>query len=286
MRGVSYAEVIGLGPRKSVAEAALLKIRNLAEKHQRRCKIWLGISPHAPYTLEPGMVKNCVIAAQAMGLPLTMHLAEHPEELAFMTAHGGELRQLYQQAPLEDWGLERFAGSPIELAKWAGMLTGGKPWAVSVAHGNYLSDLDIRLLNAATVVYCPRTHAYFGHAAHPLPRLIRAGVRVALGTDSAASSGDLNLLLDGQKVWETFGQSGIVSAGCIWRMMTSQAAHALGLGSQLGQLRRGFVANMAAWNVAETSADILANVLKTAPLPLGLWLDGERVKINQPKSGG
>jgi cytosine/adenosine deaminase-related metal-dependent hydrolase len=65
-----------------------------------------------------------------------------------------------------------------------------------VVHGNYLNDEDISFLAKQpqlSVVYCPRTHAYFGHQNHPWPKLLEAGVRVVLGTDSRASNPDLNL---------------------------------------------------------------------------------------------
>ncbi len=44
-----------------------------------------------------------------------------------------------------------------------------------------------------SVVYCPRTHAFFGHEPYPLAELLQRGVRVALGTDSRASNPDLDM---------------------------------------------------------------------------------------------
>src|SRR5205823_10181172 len=69
-----------------------------------------------------------------------------------------------------------------------------------VIHGNYLAADEIQLLAAhrdcMSVVYCPRTHAYFGHEHYPLSQMLAAGVRVAVGTDSRASNPDLRLLAE------------------------------------------------------------------------------------------
>ena len=51
-----------------------------------------------------------------------------------------------------------------------------------------------------TIVYCPRTHAAFGHPPHPFREFLARGVRVALGTDSLASNPDLDLLAEARFV--------------------------------------------------------------------------------------
>ena len=70
-----------------------------------------------------------------------------------------------------------------------------------VIHGNYLDDEEIALSGRKTrremaVVYCPRTHAWFGHRRYPLEKMLAAGATVAVGTDSRASSPDLSLLAE------------------------------------------------------------------------------------------
>ena len=56
-------------------------------------------------------------------------------------------------------------------------------------HGNYLRP-DIGIPAHGTLVYCPRTHAAFGHPPHPFRDFLAQGVRVALGTDGLASNPD------------------------------------------------------------------------------------------------
>ena len=52
----------------------------------------------------------------------------------------------------------------------------------------------------SSIVYCPRTHAAFGHPPHPFRDFLARGVRVALGTDSLASNPDLDLLAEARFV--------------------------------------------------------------------------------------
>ena len=47
-----------------------------------------------------------------------------------------------------------------------------------IAHGNYFADDEIEFLAAhpnIARVFCPRTHAFFGHCNHPWERLLDAG---------------------------------------------------------------------------------------------------------------
>jgi cytosine/adenosine deaminase-related metal-dependent hydrolase len=116
-----------------------------------------------------------------------------------------------------------------------------------VIHGNYLGDEEIALLAARrdvfSVVYCPRTHAYFGHAPYPLPQLLAAGVNVALGTDSRASSPDLSLLAE---MREAAARHSNVPPEAIVRMATLGGAAALDLADSHGSLAPGKRAEMIA----------------------------------------
>ena len=90
------------------------------------------------------------------------------------------------------------------------------PRALAI-HGNYFSEDDIRFLsghpNVATV-YCPRTHACFGHTKHPIQRLLAAGARVVLGTDGRASNPDLSIWKELQFVATHFPHISIPHLTC------------------------------------------------------------------------
>lgn len=66
---------------------------------------------------------------------------------------------------------------------------------VLAAHCVWLSDDDIDILKNknVNVVHCPVSNMALGVGIAPVPKMLERGINVALGTDSAASSGSLDL---------------------------------------------------------------------------------------------
>jgi len=91
------------------------------------------------------------------------------------------------------------------------------------------------------VVYCPRTHLYFGHEAYPLAEMLAAGVRVAVGTDSRASNPDLRLLEELKLVARQYPE---VPPDSIVRMGTLWSAQALGIDQAFGSITPGKIARL------------------------------------------
>lgn len=195
----------------------------------------LGISPHAPYTVHPDLLRQLVALAELRRCPLAMHLAESLEELELMKHGTGPMRDLLADAGVWQAGAIPRGTTPTDYLR---MLTAGRSRVLAI-HGNYFSADDIAvaasLRDCLTVVYCPRTHAYFGHRRYPLGEMLSAGVRVALGTDGRSSNPDLNVLNEVRYVAEHHG----VPMESALRMATIDAAQALGLATQLGSLAPG-----------------------------------------------
>jgi len=98
-----------------------------------------------------------------------------------------------------------------------------------VIHGNYLSDGNISYLARQphlSVVYCPRTHAWFQHPPHPFRRMRQAGVSVVLGTDGRSTNPDLSIFRELQLVLQQHPDLNIQD---VLGMVTTGAAEALGL---------------------------------------------------------
>jgi cytosine/adenosine deaminase-related metal-dependent hydrolase len=108
-----------------------------------------------------------------------------------------------------------------------------------VIHGNYLDAVEFDWLQnhpQVSVVYCPRTHAYFQHAPHPWREMLERGINVALGTDSRGSNPDLSLWREMQFLATTFPD---VDPARILAMGTRRGAAALGRDSEQGTLEPG-----------------------------------------------
>src|SRR5262249_37047928 len=112
--------------------------------------------------------------------------------------------------------------------------------SVAFAHGNFLRP-DAPFPPGGSVVYCPRTHAYFGHPPHPFPQLLARGVRVALGTDSLASNPDLDVLAEARFLHRLYPDA---PAAPLLHMATVAGAEALDWGDEAGSLTPGKSADL------------------------------------------
>ncbi|MDX1962799.1 MAG: amidohydrolase family protein [Pirellulales bacterium] len=199
-----------------------------------------GVSPHAPYTVHADLLHELVRLSCLHQLPLAMHLAETPAELEFLHTGRGPLMEMLFGAGVWREDLRGSARTVHDLLQ----ILATAPRAL-VVHGNYLGTAEIDLLakNAdhMSVVYCPRTHDFFGHAPHPWQIMQKEGVTVALGTDSRASNPDLSLWREMQWLAE---RNVAIEPEKILTMGTLEGAKALGKAGEIGSLEVAKRANM------------------------------------------
>jgi cytosine/adenosine deaminase-related metal-dependent hydrolase len=269
LRVVSFGEVLGMAGRKAQLAPRLAAA---TDSSQASSHVLRGVSPHAPYSTDADGYRRCLAAAREHGLPLTTHLAETPDEAAFLSDHAGPFRELWDR--LRAWdgaSVPRFAGGPVRYAASLGLLDDPR---VSLAHVNCCDDDELALLarGRASVVYCPRTHAYFNHPPHRWRDMLSAGVNVALGTDSRASSPDLDLL-DDLRLLQRLAPD--VPAQTLWQLATLNAARAIGLGAITGSLSPGKAADIAVFPAS--SNDPLAELLDNTVPPAWIWASGVTV---------
>jgi cytosine/adenosine deaminase-related metal-dependent hydrolase len=241
MTGVSFGEVLGMAGRREQLEGRLAAAMDTACDGDG---LTAGIEPHAPYSLDLPGYQRCVEEANRRGMPLATHLAETPDEATFLADGSGEFARLWRA--LGDWrdDVPRFQGGPVRAMASVGLLDS----PALLAHVNYASDEDLALLvgRRASVVYCPRTHAYFGHPPHRFAEMLERGINVALGTDSAASSPDLNLLEEARLVHRLRPD---LPLPLLFEMITTRGARALGMEREVGRLAVGMRASYCAFAV-------------------------------------
>jgi cytosine/adenosine deaminase-related metal-dependent hydrolase len=147
-----------------------------------------------------------------------------------------------------------------------------------VIHGNYLDDDELAFLAARSermaVVYCPRTHDFFGHRRYPLEKALAAGVNVAIGTDSRASNPDLSVLAELRFVAAHYPE---VPRDTILRLGTLSGARALGLG-RIGCLEAGAFADLTVVRLPQREAVDPHDLVLESDLPVvATWFRGEQV---------
>lgn len=205
---------------------------------------WLGgfgLSPHAPYTVSPELLRTAVAVAQRDNLPLTMHLAESPEEMEMFRDGRGPLFELLRVLgrSMEDCGAKK---TPLASVLDHAMLD--QRWII--AHLNELIEDDFEQLARGPrfhIAHCPRSARYFRHRPFALQRLLDLEFNVCLGTDSLASNSSLSLFAEMRAL--RHGHPSL-DPEKILRMATINGAHALGLRSCLGKIRAGCYADLIA----------------------------------------
>lgn len=275
IRGVSFGEITAMGRARGLL-AERLAVAQLSGQADGRMRI--GLSPHAPYSVEGLALQQIVQAAAANHQPLAMHLAELSYERDFLRDFSGPLGR--------DWPLRRiidvlddqipcFDGSPVAWAHHWGLLNCDQP--VILAHVNTADEADIQLLARAhniTVAMCPRTRHYFGHdrrRLHPCIQMLEAGVRVCLATDSLASNPDLNLLAEAACARHDLPN---LAFDTLFRMITEWPADAIGING--GRLAIGRLADWAAFPLSSrpdsaqnAAAELIVNQPPAAATVIG-----------------
>ncbi len=233
-----------------------------------------GLSPHAPYSVHPVLLDGLVSLSASGRVPLAMHLAESAEEVELLRSGTGPFREMLQR--MDSWDSAAFAPGTRPIVY---LRTLSAAHRALVIHGNYLDDEEIAFLarhaRRMAVVYCPRTHAYFGHPPYPLEKLLAAGATVALGTDSRASSPDLSLLAEMRRVARKHRS---LPPATVLKLGTLFGARALGRDHELGSLEPGKRADLAVVAIPDRAAADPHQLLLDSDQPvIAAWHKGRPI---------
>ncbi|MHB8957213.1 MAG: amidohydrolase family protein [Pirellulaceae bacterium] len=229
----AFREMLGFSAERRAQQ--LPQIDRHVQQVTATARMRTGLSPHAPYSTERELVTLACRLSHRRSWPVAMHLAESREELQLLATGHGPMRDMLEE--LAVWHPEMFAGGG-QVRDYLQILASA--YRCLVIHGNYLPIDDWEFLaqraQRMAVVYCPRTHHYFGHEPYPLAAMLSRGVRVILGTDSRASNPDLSLWEEMRFVARTHPQ---VTPTRILQMATLDAARALGCQDDVGSVEPG-----------------------------------------------
>src|SRR5262249_18764048 len=111
LRVVSYGEIQAMAQRRSLLDERFAAAADVSHDSPY---LTTGLTPHAPYTVEPEGYAKCLAFARAHRRPLATHLAENPEESIFLSDHSGPFRYLWE-AGVNAWddAVPKHAGGPI-----------------------------------------------------------------------------------------------------------------------------------------------------------------------------
>ncbi|HXE57220.1 MAG TPA: amidohydrolase family protein [Gemmatimonadales bacterium] len=264
--GIAYHEVFG--PEPAAAEARFAALVRQVEELRRfeGPRVRLGVSPHAPYSVSGPLYRRVGAWAREQGLPVAVHLAESVEESRLLERGTGGFAQAWQARgiPLPD-----AACSPVVWLDRHGVL-GPRTLCIHLVQAGP-ADLDLVAARGAAIAHCPRSNRRHGHGTAPLGAMLERGLRVGVGTDSVASVAPLDLMAD----LAAARRLANLGAERALRLVTLEAAEALGLGTEIGSLRPGKWGDLAAFRlpgpvdsarladtlVSRTRADVVLTVL-------------------------
>jgi len=130
------------------------------------------MAPHAPYTVSDEPLVKVRTYADELGIPISMHVHETEQEIEDAISNSGN--------------------RPLKRLDNLGLLN---PRLIAV-HMTQLTDQEIELAaqQGIHVAHCPESNLKLASGQCRVVELLASGTNVCLGTDSAASNNDLDML--------------------------------------------------------------------------------------------
>jgi len=193
-----------------------------------------SLAIHAPHTTSTKMIIALKKMTLQMNLPFSIHLAESDDEYLFISTCRGAWADFLTERDIKfsEWDLP--AATPVQYLDKLGVLD-EHTIAVHLLHTDK-KDLEILKKNGVQVCLCPRSNQNLHQKLPDIERMLEAGIKPCLGTDSLASAETLSIFDEMAFVSEYFP---LVAPADILEMATSAGAKALALGNLTGSLLPG-----------------------------------------------
>lgn len=258
--GVAYLEVIGIDE-KAWKEHVEETIASTVADTRVSGDTTVGISPHAPYSLDEPVLKHLARLAGDMGRRLHIHLAESDTEDDYYRNGRGALAERVARRVGRPWGVLGRGGTGMGAAEFAESCGLLGP-TTHVAHGVYLGKEGRRILRErnTTTALCPRSNLGVGIDPPPIRKFLEEGNSIAVGTDSLGSSPSLDLMADVALLYELARDQGYQGKNLALRLLeaaTIGGARALGLSGVVGELTPGARADLAIFDLDPEPDDVV-----------------------------
>lgn len=254
LAGLVFHELLGFAVASDKPVADSRPARLTAPAHP---DVRVTIAPHAPYSVSAELFRAIRADVDRSAVPITsVHLAESPEEVAMLADGSGPWPPMLRSIGVWREGWAPPGCGPVEYLDGLGVIDA----RTLIVHGVQLDGPALARLAeiGATLVTCPRSNAWVGVGAPPVERFFEAGLRVALGTDSLASVGDLNLFAE---LAALRAIAPAVPARRLLETATRSGAEALGFGDTHGTLDPGKRAAIIAVTLPPDVADVEEHLL-------------------------
>jgi 5-methylthioadenosine/S-adenosylhomocysteine deaminase len=232
-----------------------------AHRHDETCVV--QPAPHSPHGASPAMIRAGWEVAESEDTRFHIHVAEGRYE--------GERT------------LKEHGATPIRYLDRLGVLG---PRMIGV-HCVWLDDAEVALMGArgAALSYCPSSNMFLGDGITRIPEMVRAGVRVGLGTDGGCTNNrhsvfeEMRMASLLQRVRLLDGTA--LPAERAFAMGTRDGAEILGL--ETGAIAAGQLADLVAVDLEDPSLHPRHDLLKSVVYAMSpravtdVWVHGRRV---------
>jgi cytosine/adenosine deaminase-related metal-dependent hydrolase len=154
----------------------------------------ISITPHAPYSCSRRLIEQCLYGSFNDNKPLSVHLLESEEELAFMQKRSGKLAEMLIQFGISPDTFDREASDSVDHV----LPRANRKGPLIFVHNTLLNtEHQIeRLLpyrNQIFICLCTRANQFIEKRLPDIELFIRKGFNICLGTDSLASNYSLSI---------------------------------------------------------------------------------------------
>ena len=221
-------------------------------------------APHSIGALSDESFVELRVLADQLDVRVQMHLHETEAEVAH--------------------ALRKTGMRPVERLQKLGLVNA----SLLAVHAVHLSEAEIEAFaeSGVSVAHCPRSNLKLASGIAPITRYRDAGIRVAIGTDSAASNNTLDMLSEMRTAAllakATASDATAMSAHEALRMATLDGAIALGLGQETGSIEGGKWADLACVDLNRINSqpvyDAVSQLVHTADRDqvTDVWIAGRR----------
>lgn len=193
------------------------------------------LAPHSVYKCGKEYLSYVSKVAEMHNLGVHIHLSESKKEVIDC--------------------LGNYHETPVKLAEKCGLLSK----STIAAHCVHLSEEDFKILvkNKVNVSVNTCSDLKLGYGIAPVVHMKDLGMNLCLGTEGIAYNNSLNMLREMQFTSlihkGSYQATDVITAHDVFDMATINGARALGLQKEIGQLSRGYKADIAIFDLDEIS---------------------------------
>ena len=237
-------------PANRNADEAIAYTRSFIKKWAKDPFVIPAIAPHAPYTVSDNYLEQSVELAKKYNVPLLMHVNETPEEVD--SKKRDIFNSFYYMRP-------KVSVSPLEYLEKMDFFTHSK---ITLAHCVYLTKKEIEILakRKIGVSYNGVCNCSIGLAVAPVVELLKAGIKMGIGTDGPMTNDRLDILSQLKPlltlVCSNYKDSTAISEYELVYMATLGGAKALHLDNLIGSIEVGKKADLISIKIPPLERDM------------------------------